>query len=77
MIALILITVLLLALSVKLTWRLLRFCGRLLGIFLSLGAFAVVGVLALLVFCLTKLFIPIIIVVAIIAILSGLRKNRA
>lgn len=74
---LILLTILLLAVSFKVTWAVLRFCGRLLGILLSVGAFAVVGILAVVVFCLTKLFVPIVVVVAVVAILTGLKRKRA
>lgn len=73
----ILLTVLLLALSFKITWSLLRFCGKLLGVLLGVGIFAVVGVLAVAVFCLTKLLIPVVIVAAIVAIITGLKRKQA
>ena len=73
---LILITVVLLVLGVKLTWGLLRFCGKLLGGIISLGFYLVVGIVAVAVFCLTKLFLPIAIIVAVLALLSGLRRRN-
>ncbi len=72
----ILLTIGLLMLGFRLTWGLLRLCGKILGAVFSLGFFVVIGVLAVAVFCLTKLFIPIILIVASVALLSGLRRRN-
>ena len=72
----ILLTIAMLILGFRLTWGLLRLCGKILGALFSLGFFIVIGIVAVAVFCLTKLFIPIILVVAAVAILSGLRRRN-
>lgn len=72
---LILLTIAMLILGFRLTWSLLRFCGKILGAVFSLGFFVVIGVVAVAVFCLTKLLIPIIVIVAVVALLSGLRRR--